>query len=262
MEDDIFPGGRLVASTVERFSNRVENYVKYRPGYPAEMIEFFRNELELTTNSIVVDIGSGTGLSANPFLENGNIVYGVEPNEGMRAAAEQFLNGFDNFKSIDGAADRTSLDDGSVDFVIAAQAFHWFEPESTRREFKRILKPGGYVCLIWNERQLDSTPFLIEYEQLLLKYANDYEKVRHENVNEEKLAVFFQTSFGRRTFGNQQICDFDGLKGRLLSSSYMPAEGDTNYAPMIGELRELFAKHQQVGKIEIRYDTNVFYTQL
>ncbi len=251
-----------MASTVERFSNRVENYLKYRPGYPTEMMVFFRNELGLTKASVIADIGSGTGLSSKPFLENGNVVYGVEPNEGMRLAAERSLNGFDNFKSIEGASDHTTIKDGSVDLVIAAQAFHWFEPESTHCEFKRILKPGGYVVLIWNERQLDTTSFLIEYERLLLKFANDYEKVRHENIDEEKLAAFFQTRFDRQTFANQQICDFDGLKGRLLSSSYMPAEGDQKYKPMIAELQALFAKHEQGGKIEIRYDTNIFYTQL
>ncbi len=251
-----------MTSTVERFSNRVENYVKYRPGYPAEMMDFFRNELGLTSDSAIADIGSGTGLSAKPFLENGNVVYGVEPNEAMRAAAEEFLQSFENFRSTSGTSETTKLPDGSVDLVIAAQAFHWFEPDATRREFKRILKPGGYVALIWNERQLDSTPFLIEYEQLLLKYASDYEKVRHENIDQERLGTFFQTGFDQRTFANQQIFDFDGLKGRLLSSSYMPAEGDENYQPMIAELKALFAKHDRDGKITILYDTNVYFSQL
>lgn len=251
-----------MTSTVERFSNRVENYVKYRPGYPAEMLEFFRNEFGLTPESVLADIGSGTGLSAKPFLENGSTVIGVEPNAGMRAAAEEFLNTFDNFRSVNGTADHTTLDGESIDFVIAAQAFHWFDPESTRKEFKRILKLGGYICLIWNERQLDTSPFLIEYEQLLLKYANDYEKVRHENVNEEKLAAFFGQRFESRTFANQQIFDFDGLKGRLLSSSYMPSETDSGYAPMVAELQALFAKHARHGKITVLYDTRVFYTKL
>jgi len=248
-------------STVERFSNRVENYAKYRPGYPPEMLEFFRSDLGLTRDSVLADIGSGTGLSAKPFLENGNVVYGVEPNPGMRTAAETLLKGFANFRSVDGTADKTSLPDQAMDFVVAAQAFHWFEPDSTRTEFKRILKPDGYVALMWNERQLDSTPFLREYEQLLLKYATDYQKVRHENINEEKLGAFFEKSFRRSTFRNDQIHDFDGLKGRLLSSSYMPAEGDDNFESMITELEALFAKHAEGGKITILYDTNVFYTQ-
>jgi SAM-dependent methyltransferase len=247
--------------SVERFSDRVANYVKYRPSYPPEMLEFFKAELGLTGDSIIADIGAGTGLSSKPFLENGNVVYGVEPNAAMREAAKEFLAEFKNFQTIDGTSGKTSLDDESVDFVIAAQAFHWFEPESTREEFKRVLTPGGHVCLIWNERQLDTTPFLREYEQLLLEFANDYGNVRHENIKETELEKFFLQPFSRKTFANQQIFDFDGIKGRLLSSSYMPNEGDANFEPMIKELKDLFAKYEQGGKIAILYDTNVYYSQ-
>ena len=247
--------------SVERFSDRVANYVKYRPSYPAEMLAFFRDELGLSPDSILADIGSGTGLSSKPFLENGNVVYGVEPNMAMREAADWFLEDYDYFQSIEGTSDNTNLPDYFVDFVIAAQAFHWFEPESARKEFKRILRPGGYVCLIWNERQLDTTPFLQEYEQLLLKVANDYSNVRHENITETELEKFFLQPFSRKTFANQQIFDFEGVKGRLLSSSYMPNESDPKYGPMIMELQNVFAKYEQGGKISILYDTNVFYSQ-
>lgn len=250
-----------MTGTVERFSDRVENYVKYRPGYPPEMIQFFKERLGLTTDSVIADIGSGTGISSKRFLENGNVVYGVEPNSAMRAAAESFLDQFDNFRSVSGTSDHTSLADDSIDFVVAAQAFHWFEPEATRREFRRISKPDAYVCLIWNERQLDSTPFLKDYEALLLKFANDYERVRHENIDETVLASFFAQDFERATFANHQIFDFDGLKGRILSSSYMPNVGDAKFGPMENELKALFAKHAQGGKITILYDTNLFYTQ-
>jgi SAM-dependent methyltransferase len=250
-----------MTSTVERFSNRVENYAKYRPGYPPDMLEFFKDQLGLTAESVIADIGSGTGLSSKPFLENGNVVYGVEPNAGMRAAAESILKPVANFRSLDGTATATGLDNESIDFIIAAQAFHWFDPEPTRAEFKRILKSNGYVALIWNERQLDSTPFLREYEQLLLRFATDYEKVRHENIDREKISSFFQRSFQKRTFRNEQIHDFEGLKGRLLSSSYMPAQGDESFDQMIDELQALFAKHAEGGKITILYDTNVFCSQ-
>ena len=247
--------------SVERFSDRVANYVKYRPGYPSEILAFFKSELRLTDGSVIADIGAGTGLSSLPFLENGNLVYGVEPNAAMREAAIEFLAGFQNFQSIDGTSANTNLEDNSVDFVIAAQAFHWFEPESTRTEFKRVLKSGGYVCLIWNERQLDTNEFLREYEQLLLKHANDYGNVRHENIQEGQLEGFFLQPFERETFANHQIFDFAGLRGRLLSSSYMPNEGDAKFEPMIKDLSDLFAKHERGGKITILYDTNVFYTQ-
>jgi SAM-dependent methyltransferase len=247
--------------TVQRFSNRVANYVKYRPGYPPEVLELFKNEMGLTKASVMADIGSGTGLSTKQFLQNGNTVYGVEPNAAMRAAAEEYLREFPNFVSHDGTAENTNLDDHSIDFVIAAQAFHWFDPEKTGNEFQRILRPGGYVALIWNERQLDTTEFLREYEKLLLKYGNDYENVRHENIDQEKLGSFFQTGYDRATFPNEQVFDFDGLRGRLLSSSYMPAEDSPSYPALEKELKALFAKHSEHGKIKVFYDTNIYYKQ-
>ena len=251
-----------MSDSVERFSNRVANYVKYRPGYPGGVLQLFRDEMGLHPDSVIADIGSGTGISARLFLENGNTVYGIEPNASMREAAEEFLEDFDHFQSIDGTAENTSLPDDLVDFVIAAQAFHWFAPDASRDEFKRILLPGGYIALIWNERQLDSTEFLREYEKLLLTYANDYEKVRHENVTEEVLEGFFRQPFRQQTFENVQVLDLDGLKGRLLSASYMPTEESPTFEPMNAELTSLFAKYAERGRIELLYDTKVFFTQV
>lgn len=249
-------------STVERFSDRVENYVKYRPGYPAEVLELFHHEMNLTESSVIADIGSGTGISSKLFLQNGNVVFGVEPNEPMRLAAEEFLKDFSNFKSVDGTAENTNLPDKAVDFVIAAQAFHWFDRTKTLREFKRILREKGFIVLIWNERQLNTTPLLIDYESLLLKFANDYSNVRHDNENEKSLAKFFKSDFRRKTFQNLQVLDFEGLKGRVLSSSYMPSESERNFEPMVAELRTVFAKHADSGKIKVFYDTNIFYGQV
>jgi len=251
-----------MTNTVERFSNRVENYVKYRPGYPNEILEVFRAEMNLRPESVVVDVGAGTGISAKIFLENGNAVFGVEPNSAMRAAAEEFLRDFPKFESIDGTAENTNLPAGAVDFVIAAQAFHWFDKEKTRAEFKRILRAGGFAALIWNERQLDTNDFLRDYEKLLKKFGTDYEKVRHDNIEREMLKDFFQTDFSTKTFLNVQTLDFEGLKGRLLSSSYMPANTDPLFEPMIAELQRLFEKYAESGKIKILYDTNIFYTRL
>ncbi len=249
-----------MTTTVERFSNRVENYIKYRPGYPPEVLDLFRTEMGLREASVIADIGSGTGISSKMFLENGNVVYGVEPNEGMRAAAERSLGNFPNFKSIDGTAENTTLPDASVDFVVAAQAFHWFENDTTRTEFERVLRKGGHIVLIWNERQLDTTPFLREYEQLLLEFATDYEKVRHENVTKDTIEKVFQRPFSERVFANSQVFDLDGLKGRMFSSSYMPAETDPAADIIIEKLHALFAKYAESDKIEVLYDTRVFYS--
>lgn len=250
-----------MTNTVERFSNRVENYVKYRPGYPPEVLELFRKEMRLLPDSKIADIGSGTGISARLFLENGNPVFGVEPNELMRGAAEEFLKEFSHFRSVRGTAEKTNLPENSVDFVIAAQAFHWFDKEKTRYEFKRILRPEGFIVLIWNERQLDATEFLREYENLLKEFGTDYEKVRHDNISEESLSDFFRADFRQKSFLNVQTLDFEGLKGRLLSASYMPSENDSNFAPMKSKLRFTFDKYAENGKIQILYKTNVFYSQ-
>jgi len=250
-----------VSDSLERFSDRVENYVKFRPGYPPEVLRLLRDEMGMTPASVVADIGSGTGISAKVFLKNGNTVYAVEPNDAMRSAAEEWLSEFPRLRSWKGAAEATGLDDGSVDFVTAAQAFHWFERENARKEFLRILKPGGYVVLIWNERQLNTTPFLRDYEQFMLKFADDYIAVRHENIDRESLKAFFQREFRTRVFSNAQELDFDGLLGRVLSSSYMPNESDERFPAMKNELSALVAKHAENGNIVLLYNTAVHYSQ-
>ncbi len=215
----------------------------------------------LLAGSVIADIGSGTGISSKLFLDNGNVVHGVEPNARMRVAAEEFLSAFPKFVSIDGTSTFTTLATDSIDIATAAQAFHWFDPEPTRSEFRRILKPGGWVALMWNERQLDTTPFLTDYEKLLLKYASDYTKVRHDNINAETLGEFFEGDFLTATVPNKQVLDFDGIKGRVTSSSYMPSESDERYSAMVEDLRTLFDKHAENDRIQVFYDTNVFYKQ-
>ena len=251
-----------MGDTVDRFSDRVENYIKYRPSYPIEIIDLLRDECGLTRESIVADIGCGPGTSTRMFLENGNRVYGVEPNAAMRRAAEEQLAQFPWFIPVDGTAEATSLKPASIDMVIAAQAFHWFDPGKTRTEFFRILKPGGYIVLVWNERRLDATPFLAEYEALLLRYARDYDQVRHENIDKFKLDAFFPGSYHIAKFENLQNFDFEGLKGRMLSSSYMPNESDAVFPALEEELRNLFANHAENGRIKVFYDTNVYYSHV
>jgi ubiquinone/menaquinone biosynthesis C-methylase UbiE len=248
--------------SIDRFSSRVDNYVKYRPGYPREIIDLLVAECGLTPESVVADIGSGTGIVAELFLRHGNKVYGVEPNREMREAAERLLKAHANFKSIDGKAEATTLDGQSVDFVTAGQAFHWFDQEKARKEFTRILQPQGWAVLIWNERRLDSTPFLRAYEDLLLKYGTDYERVRHENVYEDIRSFFAPESFKFADFDNLQTFDFEGLKGRIFSASYTPEPGHPSFDPMLEQLLAIFSTHQKSGKVTIEYDTRVYYGQL
>ena len=249
--------------TLSRFSNRVENYIKYRPDYPGEIVTFLKQSGLLTQESTIADIGSGTGISAQLFLNNGNLVYGVEPNKEMRAAAEKQLAGFKNFISIDAAAEHTRLKSNSINLIVAGQAFHWFDKEKSRNEFKRILKPGGAVVLIWNDRRTDSTAFLRQYEDFLHKYATDYSEVNHKNIDEPVFNSFFGASnYKLKAFDNYQHFDFDGLKGRVLSSSYMPSETDNSYNSMIIELKELYNHFEENGKVTLEYDTKIYYGRL
>ncbi|OYW77498.1 MAG: SAM-dependent methyltransferase [Verrucomicrobia bacterium 12-59-8] len=241
----------------QRFSDRVENYVRYRPSYPQEIIPLLQCEATLTAQSIIADIGSGTGISAELFLRAGCNVHAVEPNLEMRTAAERLLAHYPSFHSVNGSAQATTLTDRSVDFIVAAQAFHWFNTPETRAEFTRILKPGGNVALIWNERKLDDTPFLHAFEQLLLTFGTDYAQIRHENIDTAALGAFFVGPYATHTFAYEQHFDFEGLKGRLLSSSYAPAEGQPRHEEMIAELRRIFDAHEASGQVCFEYDTRV-----
>lgn len=242
----------------ERFSNRVENYIRYRPSYPGEMVDLIETEAGLSPESVIADIGSGTGISSELFLKRGYHVTGVEPNGPMRQAAERLLAEYPQFRSVDGNARATTLPDGSVDLVIAAQAFHWFEGEDTRAEFTRILKPGGKVALIWNERRIDSTPFLRDYEALLNRFGTDYADIRHENIGPESMRRFFPAGYTVHTFFYQQRFSREALEGRLLSSSYTPSPGHPDHEPMIAELRRLHDLHATDGMVEVDYDTRVY----
>jgi ubiquinone/menaquinone biosynthesis C-methylase UbiE len=244
----------------KRFSNRVADYVKYRPGYPPEVLDLLRAKTGLSEDSVVADIGSGTGISAEYLLRAGCSVHAVEPNADMRAAAEQMLRGRPGFHSVAGSATATTLPVQSVDLIVAAQAFHWFPREATRAEFDRILKPDGWVALIWNVRKVDTSPFLVAYEALLVKHATDYGQVRHELVDGEVLGSFFRDGkFSSTSFPNAQHFDYEGLKGRLLSSSYAPALGQPGHQEMITDLERIFAEHQVGGMAAIAYDTWVHW---
>jgi len=246
----------------DRFSNRVEAYVKYRPGYPAEILGPLREECGLTPDSVIADIGSGTGKLAEVFLANGNLVFAVEPNSPMRLAAEQLLGGRPGFKSIDGSAEATTLPAASVDIVSAGQSFHWFDQQKARSEFQRILKPGGCVAIIWNERRLDTTPFLRDYEKFLLQFGTDYKEVRHENTARQLTSFFAPGDLSVKSFDNFQEFDFDGVKGRVESSSYTPAPGTSASLLMLQALRELFLKYAVNDRVVVEYDTRVYFGRL
>jgi SAM-dependent methyltransferase len=245
----------------ERFSNRVDYYIRYRPRYPAAVLDFLKAELSLSPQALIADIGSGTGILAEMLLRNGNPVFGVEPNPEMRAAAEALLNAYPHFHSVSGRAEATTLAATSVDVITAGQAFHWFQTGQARQEFRRILKPGGWVVLVWNDRRPEASPFMRAYEQLLWDYAGEYEEVSCHNANQAVLADFFD-HYTRRDFPNYQEFDHEGLRGRLLSSSYAPLPGHPQYEPMLAELRRIFEANQSGGLVRFVYETEVYYGRL
>jgi SAM-dependent methyltransferase len=253
---------RSAADPTQRFSNRVENYVRYRPHYPAGVIDLLRENIGFSPRTVIADVGAGPGISTGLFLRNGNPVFAIEPNREMRAAAGQLLGGFPGFRSIHGTAEATTLPNACVDCVVAAQAFHWFDPAKTRAEFRRILKPGGWVVLLWNTRLKQATPFQRAYEKLLETHAVDYAQVKHERIDAAALDRFFLPGYQLRTLPNQQSLDFDALKGRLLSSSYTPTEAQESYAPMIKALQDIFQEHQQGGHVRFDYETQIYFGRI
>ncbi|MGB7602141.1 MAG: class I SAM-dependent methyltransferase [Candidatus Sulfotelmatobacter sp.] len=250
------------SNATSRFSDRVENYVRYRPGYPPEALQTLKDECGLAPSHVIAEIASGTGIWTRMLLKNGNQVFGVEPNDEMRNAGERLLASFPNFTSIAGTAEATTLADHSVDFITAAQAAHWFDRARARREFVRILKPGGWLVLLWNERLTDSSEFLRKYEKLLLTYGTDYKEVRHERTTESVNEFFDPVPYRERDFDMRQEFDYAGVEGRLLSSSYAPAPGHPQHEPMLWELRIIFKQCAVANRVAFEYKTRLYFGHL
>ena len=247
----------------QRFSTRAPDYARYRPSYPVAVLDLLRAECGLTPEHVVADIGSGTGLLSELFLKNGNRVFGVEPNKEMREGGEEYLQPYPGFMSVSGSAEATTLANASVDFVTAGQAFHWFMPVAIRREFARILKPGGWTIVLWNDRRISETRFGRAYEKLLERYGTDYKSVKEAYPDEQNMRDFFgEGNFSVRELPNEQHLDWDGLAGRLRSSSYTPGPAHPNYGPMMAELHEIFRANQLLGRVHMQYATHIYFGKL
>lgn len=252
-------------SSIERFTSRVETYVRYRPSYPAQALELLERRCGLHAGCRVADVGSGTGILTAMLLQSGAEVWAVDPNEGMRAAAGRMLGSQPRFHSVAGSAEATTLAASSADLITAGQSFHWFDVARTRTEFARILARDGWVALIWNERPRSGTAFLAEYDELLLRHAPEYAEVsrlRARAGQPETVRTLFGGDYGREVFPNRQSLDFQGLLGRTLSSSYTPEPGDPAHAPMVEALQQLFARHQENGEVLFSYETLLYFGQL
>ncbi len=249
--------------STSRFSSRVENYIKYRPRYPEQVVGTLQKECGLASSSVVADIGSGTGALTELFLQSGNRVYAVEPNREMREAAERLLRNHPGFCSVEGRAEATNLDSRSVDFVVVGQAFHWFRFGEARREFLRILRRSGWAMVVWNEREFQATPFLRGYDQLLQRYAPEYAREKHKSVYDTALDDFFGPGgFTSRNFSYRQEMDFAGVKGRMLSSSYTPEPGHPNHEPLMAELFKIYQANAVNDRVTLEYLTRMYYGRL
>lgn len=249
-------------NSTTRFSDRVDHYVRYRPGYPSELFDCLARDHGLTAGAIVGDIGSGTGISTKLFLERGCAVYAVEPNAAMRAAAERELTCFPAFHSIGATAEETSLDPASLDWYVAAQAFHWFDVPRARHEAQRILRPGGRALLVWNDRR-DDTPFLEAYDAFLHEFGTDYATVSHRHATSDgRVPAFFGCEPAGHEFTYSQHFDLEGLTGRVLSSSYTPPPDHPRHQPMLAALGALFHRHATGGTVDFAYTTRAFVGQL
>ncbi len=243
-----------------RFSRRAGHYARYRPTYPEGLIDLLASRSILKAGDVVADVGSGTGRMAELFLRRGHTVYGVEPNGPMRAAGEESLGRWAGFHSVEGRAESTGLPSASVDLVTAGQAFHWFEPSATRAEFLRILKPGGRAALVWNERQTETSPFMEGYEALLRTHGTDYAEIRGLDPTPESIERFFGgRRFEMAAVAHHQDLDFEGLRGRLLSSSYVPEEGAPAFDAMMRDLDRLWKAHGAKGSVCFLYDARVWF---
>ena len=247
----------------ERFTDRVDFYNAGRPSYPAALLRFFQSQLGLSPDKKVADVGSGTGLLTELFVRNGNPTFAVEPNAAMRHSAEQRLGQWPNFTSVDATAEATTLGDASVDLITAGQAFHWFEPNPTRAEFQRILRPGGHVALVWNERVVDRSPFTRAYQQFLDTHRVDRSAVRSGDitgVESDVLAKFFGPSGHHvHSFSNPQRLDKRDFLDRIRSSSYMPLPPHADYDRIMRAAEQLFDTHQSHGAVQVEHDTRVYF---
>jgi SAM-dependent methyltransferase len=243
--------------STKRFSDRVDDYIKYRPSYPQQLIKLLSHKMDLNSSSVIADIGSGTGILSQLFIDNGNRVYAVEPNNEMRKAAELFFSNHPKFISINGTAENTNLGSDGIDFIFAGQAFHWFDKRLAKIEFERILKKEGHIVLVWNVRD-DTDDFQKEYEAIL-KQLPEFNDSSHKNISDEDIRDFFSPKeMHKERAENFQTFNLEGLKGRLKSSSYVPKSG-TVFEKLMLQAESLFHKFEKKGAIDFLYKTDIYW---
>jgi SAM-dependent methyltransferase len=250
----------------ERFSLRVADFARYRPTYAAGVIDVLVRRVGLGPQTAAADVGAGTGIATALLLARGCTVFAVEPNADMRKVAEQRLAADypDTFRSVDGRAEATTLPDDSVDLAVCAQAFHWFDAQGTATEFKRILRRGGHVAVLRNERSRTASPFLRGYDDLLTRHSQDYREhaQKHRGLDEAQLTALFHGEVERHAQPNDQVLDWIGFRGRVMSASYVPLPGQPGHNPLIAALHGLFDRYQADGLVQIETETELLLVSL
>lgn len=242
----------------ERFSNRAELYLKYRPTYPDVLMRLLEKEAGFSPGACIADIGSGTGFSSELLLKHGCKVFGVEPNKSMRQIADQYLQNYHGFKSQNGTASNTGLPIQSVEGILCAQSFHWFHDEATLKEFQRIARSGSKVAIVWYDRDEDQ-PFQQAYQELIDRFATDYQLISHKQISDQDISEFFRHSgYQKFILPHEQRLDLDGLIGRTLSCSYMPHEHSENYVEMLAAIRNLFSRFEENGILIFAYALRIY----
>lgn len=252
-----------MSDPTQRFSNRVEHYVRSRPAYPPALLTLLERECGLTRESVIADIGSGTGILSRLFLAHGCRVIGIEPNREMRAAAERMLADQPRFESREGTAERTGLADASVDFVTAGQAFHWFDTARARVEFARVLKPGGWIVVVWNTRVHEANAFMRGYEALVREFRMEGAPIEHELLDDEAIrAALGLGAIECREIPHARDLDREGMRGLLLSTSYLPAAGQRRHEEMLAAAERLFREHARGEVVTMIYKCEVYFARV
>jgi SAM-dependent methyltransferase len=249
----------MVWNPTQRFSDRADTYARYRPSYPVEAIDILRESCALGPGADVADVGAGTGIFSSLLLETGASVTAIEPNDAMRSKADAWLGDNPRYASRSGTAENTGLPDDSCDLVGCAQAFHWFEREPSIKEFRRILRTGGWLALIWNSRSAKKTPFLEGYEAILVEHCPEYRLAKHRDLQEAHIGDVFHDGGNVARIPYLQPLDLDSLIGRSLSSSYAPAVGSPLYEPFVRDLTRLFEATAEGARVEMEYETELFW---
>ena len=244
------------------FNGTADFYFRYRPTYPEELMDTITKETGLNPKWVVADIGSGTGILSTLFIEHGNQVKCVEPNDEMRQKSLEILSTRGKVEFIKGTGENTNLPDSSVDLVACGQSFHWLDRRLAKKEFTRILRGRKWVALVWNDRVNEPGTFTGEYESVVRRYSKAYHSTGSTVLSSKNISSFFNGSYKKFQFQNVQKLTLESVIGRYRSASYAIKENDPKYESMIGEFSDLFKKYERKGSVEMVYITKLYLGHL